>query len=436
MIFHENTKGTQGPGHFTVRREAPHYRAHPLRFCGFLRKALKTPQEIQEIQAMQERPDGATDKHSQGFIRRALAARSVAVEGLALRVCTLRSPFSALRFPLALAFSVIAMAAQAALESVTWGVDPAAPIYVGQEYDLTLTFVTGPNEEIPSFRITQGPSRNPDSQTRTVRDGKRLTVFRWRQHETAPRLAAIPAGAVVAEVMRVQQFGLGMTLAQPTTQGAQVPAFSYDVVPLPGEAAGAPIGDFELTLTADAADFVPGDVRVLTATLTARSGTLPESPELALEPVTGARVWPFRVVAREPDRVVARGYLATEAPAPLTLRLKPLRVFDLDSRTLRDVTCPPLTLTPRTEKAESGPVPVRLAPSTRARSKGRLSPRAKRRWAGCASVSAASQAGFRRGLCRAPENREQKTVNRTPLRGDRRSREKPNLQASKLPNFL
>ena len=321
---------------------------------------------------MQERPDGATDKHSQGFIRRALAARSVAVEGLALRVCTLRSPFSALRFPLALAFSVIAMAAQAALESVTWGVDPAAPIYVGQEYDLTLTFVTGPNEEIPSFRITQGPSRNPDSQTRTVRDGKRLTVFRWRQHETAPRLAAIPAGAVVAEVMRVQQFGLGMTLAQPTTQGAQVPAFSYDVVPLPGEAAGAPIGDFVLSLSADAADFVPGDVRVLTATLTARSGTLPESPELALEPVTGGRVWPFKVVAREPDRVVARGYLATEATVPLTLRLKPLRAFDLGSRTLRDVTCPPLTLTPRAETAETGPVPLRLAPSTRAAVLGTL----------------------------------------------------------------
>ena len=320
---------------------------------------------------MQERPDGATDKHSQGFIRRALAARSVAVEGLALRVCTLRSPFSALRFPLALAFSVIAMAAQAALESVTWGVDPAAPIYVGQEYDLTLTFVTNADEEIPAFRITQGPSRNPDSQTRTERNGKRLTVFRWRQRENAPRLAAIPVARVAAEVTRVQRFGL-QTFAQTFTQGAQVPAFSYDVVPLPGEAAGAPIGDFELALTADAADFAPGDVRVLTVTLTARSGALPETPELTLESVTGARVWPFRVVAREPHRVVARGYLATEAPAPLTLRLKPLRVFDLDSRTLRDVTCPPLTLTPRTEKAESGPVPVRLAPSTRAAVLGTL----------------------------------------------------------------
>ena len=263
-----------------------------------------------------------------------------------------------------------------ALESVTWGVDPgvdpAAPIYVGQEYDLTLTFVTRSDEEIPSFRITQGPSRNPDSQTRTVRDGKRLTVFRWRQRETAPRLVAIPAGAAAAEVMRVQRFGLGQTLAQTLTQRAQVPAFSYDVVPLPGEAAGAPIGDFVLTLSADAADFVPGDVRVLTATLTARSGTLPESPELALEPVTGGRVWPFKVVAREPNRLVARGYLATEATAPLTLRLKPLRAFDLESRALRDVTCPPLTLTPRAETAETGPVPVRLAPSTRAAVLGTL----------------------------------------------------------------
>ena len=375
MILHENTwGGLRHPGERRTEngeQNAPAgrptnlhpkalLRAHPLRFCDFLGKALKAPQEmqapqeIQEIQEIQERPCGATDKHSQGFIRRALAARSV-----------LRSPFSVLRFPLFFAFIIIGTVVRGALESVTWGVDPAAPIYVGQEYDLTLTFVMNADEEIPAFRITQGPSRNPDSQTRTERNGKRLTVFRWRQRENAPRLAAIPVARVAAEVTRVQRFGL-QTFAQTFTQGAQVPAFSYDVVPLPGEAAGAPIGNFELALTADAADFVPGDVRVLTATLTARSGALPETPELALESVTGVRLWPFRVVAREPNRVVARGYLATEAPAPLTLRLKPLRAFDLESRTLRDVTCPPLTLTPRAEAAESGPVPVRLAPSMRA----------------------------------------------------------------------
>ena len=32
-LLHEDTKGTQGPGHFTVRPCGPHYRAHPLRFC-------------------------------------------------------------------------------------------------------------------------------------------------------------------------------------------------------------------------------------------------------------------------------------------------------------------------------------------------------------------------------------------------------------------
>ena len=36
LTLHEDTKGTQGPGHFTVRRVAPLYRAHPLRFCVFL----------------------------------------------------------------------------------------------------------------------------------------------------------------------------------------------------------------------------------------------------------------------------------------------------------------------------------------------------------------------------------------------------------------
>ena len=33
--FPRRHEGTQGPGHFTVRPCGPHYRAHPLRFCGF-----------------------------------------------------------------------------------------------------------------------------------------------------------------------------------------------------------------------------------------------------------------------------------------------------------------------------------------------------------------------------------------------------------------
>ena len=37
--FHENTKGTQGPGHFTVRPFGPLYRAHPLCFYHFVGNA-------------------------------------------------------------------------------------------------------------------------------------------------------------------------------------------------------------------------------------------------------------------------------------------------------------------------------------------------------------------------------------------------------------
>ena len=56
--LHEDTKGTQGPGHFTVRPFGPHYRAHPLRFCVFAGSPQKTPQEMQEIQEIQEIQDG------------------------------------------------------------------------------------------------------------------------------------------------------------------------------------------------------------------------------------------------------------------------------------------------------------------------------------------------------------------------------------------
>lgn len=277
-----------------------------------------------------------------------------------------------MKAPLALCLLLLAAAAHAALESVAWGVDPAAPLYVGQPYDLTLTFVTDEDEEIPAFTITQGPTRNPDAQTRETRDGKRRTVFRWRLAEATPRLAAIPAGRVAVQVLRVQSFGIGRTVAQGGTQTADLPAFSYDVVPLPPEAEGAPLGDFALALTADAPTFAPGDVRVLTATLTARAGLLPEAPALALEPADGVRAWPFQVVSRTPDRLVARACVALEGEAPVTLRLRPLRAFDLTARALRDVPCPPLALTPRDEPAEAGPTPLRLAPGEHAAVLGAL----------------------------------------------------------------
>ena len=111
MIFHKDTwGGLRHPGEQRTERAGPKgqtfhgygeqnapagrltnlhpktlLRAHPLRFCDFPGKALKAPQEIQE---MQERPCGATDgvPESQRRSRRATdGARSVS--RLTLRLC-------------------------------------------------------------------------------------------------------------------------------------------------------------------------------------------------------------------------------------------------------------------------------------------------------------------------------------------------------------
>ena len=76
MIFHKDTwGGLRHPGEQRTEngeQNAPAgrltnlhpktlLRAHPLCFCDFPGKALKAPQEIQEMQEIQERPCGATD---------------------------------------------------------------------------------------------------------------------------------------------------------------------------------------------------------------------------------------------------------------------------------------------------------------------------------------------------------------------------------------
>lgn len=267
--------------------------------------------------------------------------------------------------PLAAFAALVALPAYAALRSAAWGTDPAAPLYVGQAYDLTLTLVTDANEEIPSFTIDQGPGRNPDSQTHSEANGQRRTVFRWHQTEDAPRLASIPLTRVVADVMAVQQFGF-MRTANTTRQGVGAEAFSYEVVALPGEAAGAPIGEFALSLSADAPDFAPGDLRLLTATLTARQGVVPKEAAFTLEPVEG-RAWPWRVTERTEKRLVAQAYFLAEGEKPLALRLRPFRAFDLRTRALSEVPCAPLMLFPRdvsaAPEAARGPEPLRLAPN-------------------------------------------------------------------------
>lgn len=275
------------------------------------------------------------------------------------------------RMTVCLLAALCAAAARADLTAAVWGTEPAAPLYVGQAYFLTLTLTTGADEEIASFVIDQGPSRSPDGQRREERDGKRLTTFLWRMEEPAPRLAAIPLTRVVAEVTRVQAFGIAR-FADTSRQGVGAAAFSYDVVALPGEAAGAPIGDFALTLRADAETFEPGDVRRLTATLEARSGVVPRSLDLALEPCEGVRAWPFRVVGRTERRLVAEANVVVEAEGPVTLRLRPVRAFDLKTRALAEVAAEPLALRPLTaaERAAApdagGPTPLRFAPSAAA----------------------------------------------------------------------
>ena len=182
----------------------------------------------------------------------------------------------------ALLMGLSPLTARAALRSATWGTDPKAPVYVGQVYDLTLTLVTEKDEEITGVNLDQGPNRVPDAQSAELRDGLRHTVLRWRQSEDRPKLTAIPKGHLIANVTTVRTFGF-MRSATTDQQAVTVPAFSYEATDLPGEAKGAPVGAFTLTLSADAPTFRTGDVRVLTATLEAREGRVPETFAFALE---------------------------------------------------------------------------------------------------------------------------------------------------------
>ena len=79
LFLHEDTKGTQGPGHFTVRLSGPLYRAHPLRLYCFLEKT----QYFVEVWML-----GGLVSFARRFICRPLVRRSV-----------LRFPFSGAASP-------------------------------------------------------------------------------------------------------------------------------------------------------------------------------------------------------------------------------------------------------------------------------------------------------------------------------------------------
>lgn len=231
----------------------------------------------------------------------------------------------------------------ARLMSATWGTNPAAPVYAGQVYDVTLTLETLPEEEISGVRLDQGPGRQPDQQTSITEKGRRYTVLHWRHCDPRAKMVSFPQGRLTANVTHVQTFGF-MRTANTTQQFLTVPAFTYEVQDLPGDARGMPIGTFDLKLTADRDVFAPGEVRLLTATLTAREGVVPEDYAFTLAETTAGVLYPFRITARHEREMTAQAYFVTSAETDVTLCLEPLSAFDLTERKVRKVSCAPLKL--------------------------------------------------------------------------------------------
>ena len=231
----------------------------------------------------------------------------------------------------------------AKLMSAKWGTEPAAPVYAGQVYDLTLTLETLPEEEISGVRMEQGPGRPPERQSTYQKEGRRYTVLHWQQCEAKEKIVSIPAGRLQANVTQVQNFG-HFRSASTTTQIVTVPAFDYEVQALPGEARGLPIGNLELNLGADRRFFAPGEVRLLTATLKAHEGYVPQAYVFTLEDTDSGELYPFRVITQSEHEVSAQAHFVVTAERDVTLRLKSLKAFELVGRSVKEVVCPPLTL--------------------------------------------------------------------------------------------
>jgi hypothetical protein len=135
-----------------------------------------------------------------------------------------------------------------------------------------------------------------------------------------------------------------MRTANTTTQVISVPAFSYEVVPLPGEARDLPIGLFDLQLTADQSTFLPGEVRLITATLTAQEGGVPMDYTFEWANTAFGEVYPFRVKERTNKQLVAEAYVVVSSETDVALSLKSLRAFNLATRSVAEVTCKPFSL--------------------------------------------------------------------------------------------
>ncbi len=273
---------------------------------------------------------------------------------------------------------MVATMGWAALESAQWSVSPAAPLYVGQCFEVRLTLVTAPAEEVVSLHLPSGPEAEYTDVRVEQLEGKRHTTFVWEQMSTTAQRFSFAASTVRAQLQVVQRMGF-FTSSQRFDSQAPLSAFSYETVPLPGEAEGLPIGDFKMHLTVSPETYAPGDVVILTASIEARSGRLSEAPSLTLEGHPQGRLYPFIPTLQTAKRMEARAYYALpEGGNDETLTLTPLKVFDLASRQVKPVTCAPLNLTPRIAAPDDSVVadvtlgetkaeiPLRFAPDERA----------------------------------------------------------------------
>lgn len=247
---------------------------------------------------------------------------------------------------------LLAGLASAKLTKAEWGTSPAAPLYVGQPYDLTLTLETDENESVTHLQLSDEANFPPEESETTVEQGRRKTTFRWPRVETKEGRTELPSVLVTARVMRTIQMGYGSMSTGGDTR-IRVPAFAYEVIPLPPEAEGAPLGIFLQSLAVENPRFTPGDVRELTLTIQAREGVLPETLAPELNPVEGVRIYPFRTLSLSPTLAVFKAYVVLSAESPVTFTLPPMRVFDLASRQVRDLPVTPLTLSPLTAEEQA-----------------------------------------------------------------------------------
>ena len=265
----------------------------------------------------------------------------------------------------------------------SWSVAPAAPVYVGLVYELRLTIETALSEEVEELRLDQLPKEPPMSPVVEKTDDCRRTVYTWRQVRQTPRVESIPASKGVMTLKTMRKHGFNPRLEIKEVR-VQVPAFAYEVLPLPAEAQGCLVGAFSVAFTTEVGDFAFGDVREVTAILRAEDGVIPDDFTFTWADAAAfpGRLYPFREVARSRTQLEARAWVVPSETAPeVQVALAPIRLFDARQHTVRALTAPPVVLRsvessgaalkPAAE-AEAKEVVLHFAPSLRSPVLGKL----------------------------------------------------------------